>query len=135
MGWLIFWLCVDRLFYILWLDHFRSTLLFFYPLFSPSYRQVIAAHNVTIDWITFAIVIWNFGCVGMFVIHWRGPLLLQQVSWVGQRIEISVSSKSLLHSASDEFIDLYVLICLYPASNFSFFLFFHPLLFLLIPSQ
>jgi presenilin 1 len=42
---------------------------------------VLTSYNAVLDWLTGALIIWNFGSVGMVCVHWKGPLLAQQVAW------------------------------------------------------
>ncbi|XP_023021513.1 presenilin [Leptinotarsa decemlineata] len=48
-------------------------------IFSYLYlEEILRAYNIPMDYPTLLLIMWNFGVMGMIVIHWQGPLLLQQ---------------------------------------------------------
>lgn len=56
---------------------FSSLILLF--LFTFMYLvELLQIYNIGLDWISASLIVFNFGAVGMMVIHWKGPLLLQQ---------------------------------------------------------
>ena len=40
--------------------------------------EILLIRDLIIDWFTFILCLWNFGVLGLMVIHWKGPLRIQQ---------------------------------------------------------
>lgn len=59
-----------------WLVTASGILLFI--ISSIYFIETMSVQKLVIDWFTFAFIIWNFGVMGLMVIHWKGPLRLQQ---------------------------------------------------------
>ena len=55
-----------------------SILILYLHYFLSYFREILEVHNLASDWFSFVFLIWNFGAVGLMVIHWKGPLRLQQ---------------------------------------------------------
>ena len=49
-----------------------------YSVFCSLSSETLKVHNLALDWLTFIFMVWNFGAMGLMVIHWKGPLRLQQ---------------------------------------------------------
>jgi presenilin 1 len=71
-----------------WLAFSSLMLLFFftYMFISELFKQF----NLVTDMITVSIFLWNFGVIGMFCIHWKGPLFLQQVFLIFSCIQMAL---------------------------------------------
>jgi len=60
-----------------WLMFSSFLLLFFF--WGYYVMEVLDSQNLPLDYYTLAMIVWNFGAGGLYAIHWKGPLLLQQV--------------------------------------------------------
>ncbi len=61
---------------IIWL--FVSSGLLVFLAASTYIVEILTVRQLVIDWFTFVFCVWNYGSLGLMVIHWKGPLRVQQ---------------------------------------------------------
>lgn len=71
-----------------WLAFSSLMLLFFFTYMYIS--ELFKQFNVVADMFTIVFLLWNFGILGMFCIHWKGPLFLQQVFLIFSCIQMAL---------------------------------------------
>lgn len=71
-----------------WLVVTTFVLLFFVSFIF--FTEVVDAMGIFVDYITMVFILWNFGVVGMMAIHWRGPLIVQQIYLVFVSAQIAL---------------------------------------------
>lgn len=65
---------------------FMLLFLFTYMFISELFKQF----NLVTDMITVTFILFNFGVLGMFSIHWKGPLVLQQAFLIFTCIQMAL---------------------------------------------
>lgn len=63
---------------------------FHYLLSIRFFSEIFKQFNLVADMITIVFLLWNFGILGMFCIHWKGPLFLQQVFLIFSCIQMAL---------------------------------------------
>lgn len=52
--------------------------------------QLVGTLNWTLDWFTFAVVVWNFGLVGMSATFWHAPVKINQMYMIAVSVLMAV---------------------------------------------
>lgn len=71
-----------------WLAISSAMLLFLFNFMFIT--ELFKQFNVVTDMLTVMLFIWNFGVLGMLVIHWKGPLKLQQIFLIYTCIQMAL---------------------------------------------
>ncbi|KAL7062906.1 hypothetical protein AAHC03_01920 [Spirometra sp. Aus1] len=54
------------------------------------FTEVLRTSGIFFDNITFAILLWNFGLLGLVAIHWKSPLILQQAYLIFNSVQLAL---------------------------------------------
>lgn len=71
-----------------WLAFSSLMLLFLFTFMFIT--ELFKQFNVVIDMFTLFILLWNFGVIGMVSIHWKGPLILQQIFLIFSCVQMAL---------------------------------------------
>uniref|UniRef100_A0A183T9B1 Presenilin n=1 Tax=Schistocephalus solidus TaxID=70667 RepID=A0A183T9B1_SCHSO len=63
---------------------------FFYSIKAHVSVEVLRTSGIFFDNITFAILLWNFGLLGLVAIHWKSPLILQQAYLIFNSVQLAL---------------------------------------------
>ncbi|CDS40238.1 presenilin [Echinococcus multilocularis] len=67
-----------------------TTFLLVFVISFTFFTELLRASMIFFDNITFAILLWNFGVLGLISIHWRSPLILQQAYLIFNSVQMAL---------------------------------------------
>lgn len=86
-------------------------------------QQLIAQTNTTFDWITLALLVWNFAVVGFIATFWHAPVKINQFYMIAVSVIMAC-----IFTRLPEWTTWAILIALAIYGKFNFVLYLHAIL-------